>query len=253
MSSMTSPRGPLPARVYWIRRCLALLLALLLVFVIGKVLTSFGGSDGSGGNPAAANVADKKTPSATPQNDGTGAGSAAGTAQPSTKPKKTATPLSVPTGQCQDEDVTVTSTVTRINGGGEAKLPLELTTTGGACTWRVSAKSVVLKITSGTDRIWSSQDCKGAIPTTDVIVRPDGEKPAKVNVTWSGRRSHGGCAKGTAWADPGWYHVSAASLGGSPSDTQFELAAPPRPTVTKTAHPKQKPTKKPTSGKTPKG
>jgi hypothetical protein len=252
MSSVTSPRGPLPARVYWIRRGLAVLLALLLVFVIGKALSSLGGSDGSG--PQAATAA-KESSNPSPRADGTaGAGSAAGAEQSKgSTAKKTALPQSVPTGQCQDDAVTVTSTVTTVPGGGRTTLPLELTTSGGACTWRVSAQTVVLKITSGSDRIWSSQDCKGSIPTTDVVVRPAGEKVAKVDVTWSGRRSRNGCAKGTAWADPGYYHVTTASLGGQPTDTQFEVVAPPRPTVTKTAHPKHKSTKKPKAVETPKG
>ena len=42
MSSM-APRGPLPARVYWVRRTLVLVVALALVFGIGKLLTGFGG------------------------------------------------------------------------------------------------------------------------------------------------------------------------------------------------------------------
>ncbi|MEP6815864.1 MAG: hypothetical protein ABI873_09970 [Marmoricola sp.] len=251
MSSVTSPRGPLPPRVYWIRRGLLVLFAMLLVFVVGKVLSSFGGNDG-GGSARAANVA-VSTTSAAPHADATtGAGSAAGTVRPAKRSgNATLLPQSVPTGQCQDSDVTVTSTVTRVAGGGKVALPLELTTTGGACTWRVSSKTVVLKITSGIDRVWSSQDCAASIPTTDVVVRPVGEKAAKVDVTWTGRRSDSGCPSGSAWADPGYYHVTAASLGGAPTDTQFKLAAPPRPTVTKTTHPK--PTKKPKSVKTPKG
>jgi hypothetical protein len=40
---MSSPRGPLPARVYWVRRALVLVVALALVFGIGKLLTGFGG------------------------------------------------------------------------------------------------------------------------------------------------------------------------------------------------------------------
>jgi hypothetical protein len=250
MSSMTSPRGPHPARVYWVRRGLAVLLALALVFAIGKVLTSFGGNDG-GGRASATSVAQKST-APTTRADAPGAGSSAGTDKPSkASTKKTAEPLSVPTGQCQDGDVVVTPTVTSVDGGGRVSLPLRFTTAGGACTWRVSAQTVVLKVTSGSDRIWSSQDCTASIPTTDVVVRPDGEKPAVVDVGWSGRRSSEGCPPGSAWADPGYYHVSAASLGGEPTDVQFEVAAPPRPTVTKTTHPK--PTKKPKAGSTPKG
>lgn len=261
MSSMTSPRGPLPARVYWVRRTLALVLALLLVFAIGKVLTSFGGDDG--GAPKAATMAGTNSPSATPQaGSATGAGSAAGTQTVSGRAAKTTkssgrkagkrtVPQSVPTGPCQPDAVTVTSTVATVDGGAESTLPLRFTSTGGACTWRVSSKTVVLKITSGTDRIWSSQDCQDSIPTTDVVVRPAGEKPAQVDVTWSGRRSEAGCVKGTAWADPGSYHVSTASLGGQPTDTQFVVAAPPRPTVTRTVHPKR--TRTPKAVETPKG
>jgi hypothetical protein len=245
---MTSPRGPLPARVYWVRRGLALLLALLLVFVIGKVLSSFGGNDGGGS--ATATIVSKESAGPTQPPDGSAAGSAAVTDQ-STKnsgqktAQKTAQPLSVPTGQCQDDAVLVTPKVTKVDGGGGATLPLELTTTGSACTWRVSSATVVLKITSGSDRIWSSQDCSGTIPTTDVVVRPPDEKAAQVDVSWGGRRSQAGCPKGSGWADPGYYHVTAASLGGTPTDVQFEVAAPPRPTVTKTAHPK--PTKQPSN------
>lgn len=248
---MTSPRGPLPARVYWIRRSLAVLLALVLVFVIGKVLTSFGGNDG--GAPQAATVADKSSPSPTPQAVGTAGTASAPTTQraPGKVTGKSVEPQSVPTGQCRDDDVTVASTVTRVDGGGTTILPLQLTTTGGACTWRVSSKTVVLKITSGSDRIWSSQDCTDSIPTTDFVVRPAGEKPAEVDVTWSGRRSDADCAKGTAWADVGTYHVTTASLGGDATDTQFEVAAPPRPTVTRTTRPKR--TKSPKVVQTPNG
>lgn len=254
MSTMTSPRGPLPARVYWIRRGIALLLALLLVFVVGKVLSGFGGNGGGGARATTVAQHNKATPNAGPTGAGSSAAGGAAPASPSaTKSGKTVQPLSVPTGQCADADVTVTPTVTGVDGGGSIGIPLKLTTSGAACTWQVSSRSIVLKVVSGSDRIWSSQDCKASIPTQDVVVRPAGEKAAKVRVTWNGRRSQTDCPKGTGWADPGYYHVVAASLGGAPTDVQFALSAPPRPTVTKTAKPKPKPTHKAKAVVTPKG
>ncbi|GGF45433.1 hypothetical protein GCM10011519_19170 [Marmoricola endophyticus] len=123
-------------------------------------------------------------------------------------------------------------------GGSAVTIPLVLTTDGDACTLAVSAKTVVAKITSGSDRIWSSQDCPAAIPATSVTVRPTDEKATAINLAWSGRRSTEGCAGGTAWARAGSYHVVAATYGGQQSDVQFALGVPPRPVVTKTAKPK---------------
>ena len=69
------------------------------------------------------------------------------------------------------------------------------------------------------------------------MVRPQGEKEARVDVTWSGRRSATGCPKGTKWADPGYYHATAATLGGQPTDVQFQVVKPPRGTKTETVTP----------------
>ena len=41
-------------------------------------------------------------------------------------------------------------------------------------------------------------------------------------------------------AMPGYYHVTAAAVGSEPGEAQFRLGLPPRPVVTKTAHPKTK-------------
>ena len=110
-----------------------------------------------------------------------------------------------------------------------------------ACTWRVSPEKLAVKLVSGSDRIWSSQDCPRAVPPVDVIVRQ--EEPAKVDVVWHGQRSDSTCSRTTAWAQPGWYHVQAAAFGGEPSDVQFEL----RPPVPATITPKPKPEPEPKS------
>ncbi len=64
-----------------------------------------------------------------------------------------------------------------------------------------------------------------------------------VGIVWKqARRSDAQCTPLAGWAMPGWYHVTAAALGGEPSDLQFELTTPAAATVTKTADPTQSPT-----------
>jgi hypothetical protein len=112
-----------------------------------------------------------------------------------------------------------------------------------ACTWDVSAENLAVKVTSGSDRIWSSQQCVAAVPEQSVVVRKD--HPVAVSVVWNGQRSDSDCTRTTAWAEPGFYHVVAASFGADPVDRQFELQSPVPRTITATPTPTSKPKKKP--------
>jgi hypothetical protein len=127
------------------------------------------------------------------------------------------------------------------SAGRPVLFTLSLTTrTSEACTWDVSASSVALKITSGPDRIWSTQDCRGAVPRQSVVVRK--AQPATVAIGWNGQRSDADCTRSTDWAQPGWYHVTAAAYGGDPVDEQFHLGPAVRATVTVTPTPENTPT-----------
>jgi len=129
--------------------------------------------------------------------------------------------------------------------GSDVTITLNLTTLESpACTWEVSSDSVVLKLTSGSDRIWSTQDCAAAIATQSVVVRKDAK--TKVDVAWSGQRSDDGCTRTTLWAQPGYYFATAAALGAEPVDQQFQLLTPLRPTITPTPTPTAKPDQKAT-------
>lgn len=231
MPAMT--RGPLPARVYWVRRLMVIGTALLLVVAIGRLLGN--GSDGS--DDAAELSAD--SPSATPSVSDPSTPSQSTTKKAKKKtPKADPTPtLAAPTGECAQSDIAVTPTVTKAVGGRDVLVVLELRTiVSEACTWQVSPATLTVDITSGSDDIWSSRDCPRAVPTRDVVVRK--AVTTKVGVTWrSAKRSGESCTKFTDWAMPGWYHVTAAALGGEPSDVQFELVRPTPATITKTVTP----------------
>jgi hypothetical protein len=241
-------RGPLPPRVYWVRRLLVLGTAFALVFGIGRLL--IGGSDASSDGDTAAQVAAGTTPtfstSVTDLTTSSPLSSTPGTRHGSRSADPTPT-LAAPEGECDGTDVAVTPKVRNAVAGRDVTIVLQLRTLESeACTWRVGRQAVTVNITSGKDQIWSSRECPRSIPVRDVVVRQ--AVTTNVGVTWSSRRSDDECSKFTSWALPGWYHVTAAALGGEPSDLQFELTTPAAATITKTASPTQTPSDKPSSG-----
>jgi hypothetical protein len=214
---------------------MVLVVAALLVFGIGKVL------GGSGTDPAA----DSASPTAsTPSSSAGTTTRQIGPVAPTRVRASAATtaPLLAPTGDCAADEVSVLPSVPKAEAGRPIVLHLTLQGTQPACTFAVSPDSLVVKITSGSDKIWSSQDCPHAIAKSSVVVRSG--LPADVPVTWSGRRSDDDCSNAAGWAMPGFYHVYAAALGSTPADLQFEVTFPQRGVVTKTAKPK-KPTATP--------
>lgn len=229
-------RGPLPPRVYWVRRLMALGIAMLLVIGIAQMLG--GSSDGSSPPDTASKVADT-----TPLTDNSTM-SALGTNGPSTDASKhhrknaddPVTRLAMPSGPCKASDVAITPSVPKPVAGGDITLVLDISSVETpACTWSLSGKTMALRITSGNDLIWTSRECPHAIPTHDVVVRQ--AEPTRVKLTWDARRSEPGCPVQTEWALPGTYHLDVAALAGQPQDISFLLTAPTPDQVTKTVHP----------------
>ena len=229
-----APRGPLPARVYWVRRGILVAVALLLVLVIGKLLV--GGSDGTekqadGGKAQLVGTESSGSSSAEP--------TSSSTATDVVVPKGKDVPLAEPSGPCDPEKLTVTPGGGKRPNDGRVEMPLVVSTSEEACTFAFGPDSVAVKITSGADNIWSTQQCS-VLPTADLVVRA--AKPARVAFIWNGHRADDTCSRAADWAGIGSYHAVAATLGGEPTDTQFELTGPPEVIVTKTAKPKPTPT-----------
>jgi len=250
----TLTRGPLPPRVYWARRLL------LFSVVVGLVLTGIGAVRIAGGDPsepeqarlagsATGNEAAQTDPETDPEptqgvkgTKGTDADEKPGAKRADqnqgTKQKKDKGPvLASPEGPCVDRDIAVTPTAKETVAGGPVTFTLQLRTIlSPACTWVVSPKALTVKIRSGKDDIWFSNQCPRAIPSENVVLRNNAT--TKVEVTWSARRSDDGCTRYADWAMPGWYYVEAAALAGEPSDLHFELTRPEPEVVTKTVPPK---------------
>lgn len=246
MSTLTRPHGRHPAAVYWGRRTMVLVTALAMVFFVAKALGGgSGGSGGSAGSEGRAAVAAARSTGSSGPTTASQAPRLSGpvgvvTTGPIAKATGTAPPivLAAPTGPCALDEITVTPTMSSAPAGRPVPLTLELTGMRPACTFVVSARSLAARVVSGSDRIWTSQECPRAISQRTVVVRS--AVPTTVTVTWSGRRSDPGCSRSTDWALPGYYHLTAAVIGSEPGDTQFRLTSPPRPVVTKTIQPKNK-------------
>jgi hypothetical protein len=236
-----TPRGRLPARVYWTRRLMVLGTAVLLVVGIARVLGS--GSDASSGD-------DHAGLTAAGTSSGPTTGSTTGATSRNTKdPSSTTTsghkhlhtqstqpPVSMPSGPCSSEDISVTPSVPDPVGGSDIKLVFDISTlTTPACDWKLSSKTLALKITSGPDLIWTTTQCPAAIPTKDLVLRST--DPTRVKILWNARRSEPGCPRLTDWARPGGYHLHVAALAGQPQDIYFGLVAPTPPEVTQTVQP----------------
>jgi len=235
MTALT--RGPLPARVYWRRRLLLLLLVATLL--VGAVRLMGLGGDPEPEKPQATQAAAEPTEDAS-EPAVTASDTPSEVRDRRTRRQQAREPvLAEPEGVCSDRDVAVTPSVRTPVEGSPVTFTLELRSISTpACTWQVSPSTVTMKITSGSDDIWSSQQCPRAIPRKEVVLRQD--VGTEVEVTWSGRRSDEECSRMAGWAMPGWYYVDAAALAGEPSDLHFELEKPEPEVEERTVEPDPK-------------
>jgi len=208
--------------------------ALALVYGIAHLLNTGGGAPQPTGTTVGRLSSPSPTRTSTPVHQ----------TKPS-KPHNDRTVLTQPTGPCRAADLVVTPSVKGTAYAGRlTTFRLSVTSmTSVACTWGVSARSLVVKLTSGTDPIWSTQDCPSAVPHEQVVVRTG--LFTTVFVRWDGQRSQGRCSRATPWALPGYYHVTAAALGANPVDQQFQLYRPVPATITAKPKPRKHPSGSP--------
>jgi hypothetical protein len=201
------PVGPEPSSVYWQRRAAVLVAALLLLVL---PLWSLGGDD----EP---DTLGQEPPlgSAAPSSAASPAASDPASAQPSAAPAPEATPSPPPTpmpplASCAPDVLEIGARAEQDSYrlGATPRLSLEVVNTGPApCTRDLGQPAVELVVSSGPDRIWSSDDCAPGGAARVVTLQP-GQAVVQW-VTWNGRRSRPGCPESTEQAQPGTYRVSA--------------------------------------------
>ncbi|MDF2966537.1 MAG: hypothetical protein K0Q93_315 [Nocardioidaceae bacterium] len=132
-------------------------------------------------------------------------------------------------GACEATDVTVTPTVDGSpRGGSDVALSLSVATAGDtACRLELTAEVLTLKVSTAGRSVWETEQCPGAVPERDLVLRP-GWTTALV-VTWPGIFSDKDCSGTTRDAPPGAYAVESAVYAGEPARFDFEVRPPQRP------------------------
>jgi hypothetical protein len=186
MSTVLRPVGPHEAWVYWVRR--AVLVGVIVVILVVAIVVFAGGSPSK---PRA------KSPGPSP------------TVSTSTS----TTPATTQVSACDPSALKlVLSTNSDTYPAGQSPtLVGEFTNSAStACTVSIDPANDVWRITSGTDRIWTTKGCASKGTTKQLKLKPGGTK--MVSIAWDGRRLTSGCDEGTV-ALPGEY-VLRATLNG---------------------------------------
>lgn len=155
-------------------------------------------------------------PAASPSGSTAGGPSTAPSSQPTPTPTAKATPAGTP--DCRPGDLDVTLKGERSLKPGENNTFKLAVANGGAqtCLASVTDKNFELKIYSGKDRIWSSQDCVKALKDFDKKLASKAD--VAWTMTWNGERSVAGksCKTGSDTPRPGTYWATAQLTGADP-------------------------------------
>ena len=197
--ALLHPRGPLEPGVYWRRRAITLVVAVLAILLLARAC-------GGGDAPDRLGADGDTSPSPSPSASKSAATSA------SAKPSVAATsaaPSRSPGGPCAATDLRVVATTNKAtySGGERPVLQLEVRNIGPvACVRDLGQAARELRVTSGNDRIWSSDDCAPG-GDADVVTLAPGKAEVST-VTWSGTRSRPGCEGDEERATAGTYRVN---------------------------------------------
>lgn len=224
MNTVLHPVGPQPARVYWVRRLVLLLLAAVLVTTLALAVGAArgGAADGQGAADGAS-AAGEGAQAAAPQDasdDGTEGTEGTGDAGDDAEGAEDAAAAA-----CAPETLTTTlaADAPSYPAGATPTFTVTLSNTGdSACTVDAGLANQALVITSGADRIWSSADCPSEASGERLLLMAPGAAEA-MPVAWPRVRSAEGCAGDLPEPRPGTYTAVAVVAGVQSGQVVFEL------------------------------
>lgn len=233
------PSGPLPPRVYWLRRAVLVFSVLLVAGVLWWLLSGLGSVPETTGPPRqqTSPVGTSAPPTHDTRKLTTRAGDGRHPAkhhrkrpqpgkrhQGSHQPRKPE-PLPAPTGPCSPADVAMTVKAGDTTTGHATMVTLSLTSSAlPACNLAITPETMVLRITSGADVVWSSDDCPDSLPSRQVVVRTDPTPATTYQFSWDGRRSVQGCTAPGSVAKAGGYWAEVALVGADSHRGYFDVS-----------------------------
>jgi hypothetical protein len=249
MSTVVRPSGPLPPRVYWVRRLLLLVVVAALVWGVVRVV---GAGDPASGEPAAA-----ATPTPTPTPDDDDAAQEAkltprelrerrrqaqlaerAKLRRSQQVRDVVQTLDEPAGPC---DLTLVRVAPQVPSPAYARTSVLLrlglrTEQATPCTIDLDADRLLVSVSSvdqvvvdggtseATEIVWSTAQCGDAVPVRTVVLRPSWT--STVELSWSGLHSGLRCRPDARPVSAGSYRLQAAALTGEPAAVDFDLVDP---------------------------
>ena len=191
MGSLFHPVGSQPPWVYWARRGALVLAAVALIAAGIWVFRP------QAPGPVAADPAGPSAPVAT-------APTPTESASPSASPPPTG-PLA-----CDATNSSLTlAGYQKVKQDAKQPFRLAVTNNGGdPCVLNLSASTLSLTVTSGTDRIWTTEHCAKWVPTHKTTLKS--KKSYEFSITWPVARSAAGCKTAKAVLGTGTYVASAA-------------------------------------------
>ena len=230
VSTLLQPTGPLPPRVYWVRRLVVLVLLVLLVLAIGWTWSLLTGDDDPASTTPGPSGSATPTPSPSASATPTKTPKPTASADPTASPTPTATPGPKPstaTGDltdCPDSSVSVVMTTDEAayEPGRLPQFMVAVTNTGTeACQRDVGQAALEVRVLTGDDTlVWSSDHCSPGGPSKILDFQPGDSYTT--SLTWSRKSSNVGCTKQAA-VDPGKYRVRGRNLDLVGPSTRFRL------------------------------
>ncbi len=214
MSDVLTGKGPQPPSVYWIRRGLV---ALAVVVIIGLLVWTFGPKN----QPTTATPASTPTPAETLVSP---------TASPTASPSGSVlpTPSSSSTAPTPCEPIGVQLSVAGFKSvKNTAKQLFSVTAennTAMPCVMEITKDTFTLRVSSGTDLIWTTAHCDKWLPAVKKQTLRAG-KNVEFKVEWAMRRSADGCKQAKSLLGAGTYVAQASYRATSTARFAFVVTA----------------------------
>jgi hypothetical protein len=233
MSGVLHPVGSESVRTYWARR--GLVFAATTIFVLARALIIGGPGSGSAATPIPTSADSASPAAASPSAVETAIPtpsfmdiSAPATPKPSTKKSRKLKasirkPQQAAPASCTAKELRPTLTAKR-RIAPKHPTTFQLSLINGSartCVARVTRKNFQLKINSGSDRIWSTDDCPSMIKT--VSRKLGSEHAVAWSLTWNGKRSKSRCTSASQALRPGRYVATAQLDGAEPVKLRMVL------------------------------
>ena len=216
MANPLQPRGPEEPSVYWRRRALVLLGALLILFVAWRTIA------GSNHNPSASSQTPDTTVT-TPAADPTSSVTADPTQSSTPEVSATPTVVTAPVAHCSDGDLKISLAISKSSVAPGAGLHMSMhvvNISSTPCERNLGSGPNEIWITSGPALIWSTDHCYPSQSSHVITLKP--KQDWSVSTTWDGHRSLKGCQDlGVATSGAYWAHSRSGTA--NSADVRFVI------------------------------